>query len=1180
MHSARTILCVLVLASCAAAAARPQPAPELATVPVIAVKAGGSVEIALSGRHLKSLKSVAVVDARGLDVTIVGEPKDDQLRVKLTAAGDAVPGQRRMRLIGPDGVTTSFQVFVSQFEVAPVGDAGDVRDLRLPATITGRVATPGGGQAFRFRATKGELLVFDVWARRIGSPLDVVATVESERGRLMLGNVVRHGGDPTVLFDPPADGAYVLRLRDLRYRGGDYGYRITAGHVPYLESVLPGSGKPGTVVNATPLGYNLDGTGPITIDLSAAAPGRIEVRAKGSLGTSNEIPFEVTDLPQQAEAEPNDRPDESNLVQLPVEISARADHPGDEDFYRFRLPYKQSVSLEVLAARFGSPMVPLVQLQNAKGEAIDVNDGTPDADARIVRELDAGEYVAAVRDLAYGGGPGHWYRLKIEPAWAVRPDFAVRFQPDALRLHRGGSAALWCDVRRASGLRGDITLVPESLPAGVTVSPTTLAEGASGWVTLSATPDAALGTAPLRLGARAMIGAAPVSHEVQAEATARTVVDAYLTVLEPAPFNVETPATFSPQQISQAGARLATSAAKLAAPDPKLEEAEAQWESRLPTEPVWKPLEAASATSAKGTKLLRLSDSSVLAAGSFPDQDEYTITARTNVKGITGVRLEAIADERLPGAGPGTAPNGNFVLTGFSMLAAKEGGAAAAPVMLRRATADFSQDAFPAAAALANNPASGWAVSPRMGQTHAAVFRTGAPLGAGPGTTLTFVLRHASGFAKHNIGRFRISVTTLEPSRLNEVVEIPPDVFRIAKVSAEQRTAQERLRLVSFYRSIDPQTVALRGEVETLRKFVAPYAEIQRLQAAMTAPNPQWDARQKQWEQSLAQGQGWSVLQPVSATSEGAGSLAIDPDGSVFCPGASASADVCRIEATPPLKSVTALRLELLPDPRLPAGGPGRAEDGSFLLTHASVQGRSISGASATAQQNDHGISAAVGDKEGAGWSAGQGNGMPVEATFYLDPVSKGQNGSKLTVTLAQAAGKGVGRFRLWVTSNPQPDVAVRLPANIAALLKVPDAARSPAQKRQVADYYRSTSADLAPVRQRIAELNATTPAMPFRARRNQPATIPVLLKRDDDFKGVVTVTLEGFAPGGPKMTARQIKVTPLTLGPDSPFGLLTLQPEPGADVATRMVVLKAETKTGDDVVTQYSPAFPLTIQN
>ena len=137
-------------------------------------------------------------------------------------------------------------------------------------------------------------------------------------------------------------------------------------------------------------------------------------------------------------------------------------------------------------------MVPLLQLRDAKGDVIEANDGTADSDSQIIRELDAGEYLASVRDLSYSGGPGHWYRLKIEPARSLQPDFTARFQPDTLRLHRGSSVAVWFDVRRSNGFRGDIALDLESLPKGVTASGLTLPENGSGWLTLAATPDAAL----------------------------------------------------------------------------------------------------------------------------------------------------------------------------------------------------------------------------------------------------------------------------------------------------------------------------------------------------------------------------------------------------------------------------------------------------------------------------------------------------------------------------------------------------------------------------------------------------------------------------------------------------------------------------------------------------------------
>jgi len=1178
MFYLRLILYSAVLVCCAAS----QQVPDLVTAPPLALKNGQSIDVTLTGRHLSSIQSAAVLNARGVTATLIEPPKDDHLRLKFTAASDAAGGERRFRLIGPAGVTGPVRLFVSGYDVRSLGTSDQPEDIQLPATVIGQIATAGQVQQFRFHGHQGELLIFDVSARRSGSLLEAVVNVESDSGRQLPCSLEHHAGDPLLLFTPPEDGDYVLHLGDLRFRGGpEFSFRITAGHIPYLESVLPSSGKPGSVIQAKPIGYNIDGLAPIAIDLTRTAPGSISVHVSAPLGISNDIPFEVTDLPQFVESEPNDSPDEANLVKLPVEISGNTDRPADEDFFRFRIPYKQSVSLEVLSARLGSPMVPLLQLRGAKGEIIEANDGTADSDGQIIRELDAGEYLVSVRDLSYSGGPGHWYRLKIEPLRSLQPDFSARFQPNTPRLHRGGSVAVWFDLRRFNGFRGDITLMPESLPTGVTASALTLPENGSGWLTLSAAPDASLGTVPFRLRTQAAVGMATVAHDPQP--------DVYLTVLDPAPFAVETIAALTPRQIDEASARLKTLGEKLAAPDSRLESAQAKWEASIPKRPIWTPLEPETFSSDKGTRLHQLADDSILAEGNIPDQDEYTVVADTDLKGITAVRLEALADARLPASGPGTAPNGNFVLSKFRLMVG-EGDEPGHPVELRRAASDFAQESFPASAAIDAKPASGWAIDPQEGRTHAAVFRTASPIGFGAGTTLTFVLSHQSAFARHNLGRFRLSVTTIDPAVLNMVADLPQPIRAIFATPREQRSAQQRMELAAYYRAIDPELASLRNQERALRSFVGPYAELQRLQGALAASTPQFDADQKQWEQSVAQGDAWIVLQPTSATSDAATPLAQESDGSIFAVGKSPSADISHITASLPIKSITAMRLELLPDPRLSASGPGRADDGSFVLTGFEIEksgGKEIGNralpitrAAATAEQKDSPISSLIGDAGPGHWSAGPGAGLPVEATFYFDgPVSLGDQ-PELSISLHQAAQHGLGRFRLWVTSNPNPDAAPRLAGPILAILKTPDAGRSAGQKRQISEYFRNISPSLIAIRDRMAEVRALTPAMPPHARRNQPVAIPVLVNRTDGFKGDVTVTLEGYVPGAPKLIATQIKVTPLNLMADLSFGVLTIQPAAAAEFATRMVVLKAETKTGDEVITQYSPAFPLTIQN
>lgn len=1202
-----SVVCFLIIALGLAVETWGQAAPTLKSAPPIAVRQAQSIELTLNGSHLDLLASAAVADPRGVTVSLAKaeKPKGDEIKVNIAAAADAALGEREMRLIGPAGVTRPLRLFVSQYPVVIANEAVRLpqgQDVQLPATLVARINGPGDVDRFRFSAAKGQTLIFDVHASRTGSPLEAVVTIHSTAGREMRTRVERHGGDPLVIFQPPDDGQYLLHVRDLRYRGGgDFDFRVEAGQIPYLEGVLPSSGQPGKVIEARAVGYNLEWGERVTVDLSAVPPGRIEARTRTPLGYSNPVPFEVTELPQMVESEPNDKPENANPITLPSEISGHMERPADEDYFKFHLAYKQAVSFEVLAGRYGSRMAPLLQLRNVKGDIIESNDGTPDADARIARELDGGDYFVSVRDLTYAGGTGYWYRLKAEPATSVPQDFSVRFLPDAPRLHRGSNVAMWCQVTRLNGFKGDVTITPEGLPAGVTATPVVIGEDASGWFALSAGPDAALGTVPIRLRASATVGTVPISHMAEPEMDGRPVAEAYLTILSPAPFTVEAVASMPAQQIEQLNSEIRSLSEKLSAPDPKFEAAMTEWEKKAAARPAWTVLNPATFASSKSTPLLREPDGSILAGGMIPAQDQYTLTAKTDLTAITAIRLEVMSDERLPAHGPGAAPNGNFVLTEFKLLASKNG-ENPQPVVFRRATADFSQNDFPISAAIDNNPATGWAIDPQEGRGHVAVFETDKSVGFDQGTQLTFVLRHESPFPQHNIGRFRISVTSADPASLSNETEIPANVLSIVRIPAEQRTSEQRSQLVAYYRSIDPQTVADRSRLEALRSFASPYAEMQRLEVALKTRTPELDAEQEKWEQALAAGEGWSAVDVDTAKSTSGTQLEKESDGSIIAQGASPPSDVYQLRGASPLRGVTAVRLEALPDARLPANGPGRAGDGNFILTRfrvaaaarapatqpaAEPSDAAIESARATFEQKDFGIVGALDEKNETGWGIAPRTGQPAEANFYFkQPLPSSEEGTVLNLTLEFLSNQPqhtLGHFRVWATTSKEPDSDIRPPQNISAILKVPAGGRSDEQKRELSTYFRSIAPSLEPLRRRLADLRVLVPSMPLKIRKNRSGAIPVPITRARNFTGDVQITLEGLAGGDednkPSPIARELRLNPLTIGGDKLFGTLTFEVEEGAEPGTRLAVLKAEAKAGDDTIVQYSPAFPITIE-
>ena len=84
----------------------------------------------------------------------------------------------------------------------------------------------------------------------------------------------------------------------------------------------------------------------------------------------------------------------------------------------------------------------------------------------------------------------------------------------------------------------------------------------------------------------------------------------------------------------------------------------------------------------------------------------------------------------------------------------------------------------------------------------------------------------------------------------------------------------------------------------------------------------------------------WRVLTPASLAADGGVILHAAPDGSVLASGPNPGEVIYTVEAVTSLPRVTAIRLEALPDPSLPKGGPGRDLYGNFQMNGFEVERR------------------------------------------------------------------------------------------------------------------------------------------------------------------------------------------------------------------------------------------------
>jgi hypothetical protein len=97
--------------------------------------------------------------------------------------------------------------------------------VTVPCGINGRIGVKRDLDHFVFAATKGKAIRFEVKARRFGtvlrSGLNSYLEVLSPKGQVLASNDGAVGKDAVLVFTPPADGDYIVCLRDLHSRGGD-----------------------------------------------------------------------------------------------------------------------------------------------------------------------------------------------------------------------------------------------------------------------------------------------------------------------------------------------------------------------------------------------------------------------------------------------------------------------------------------------------------------------------------------------------------------------------------------------------------------------------------------------------------------------------------------------------------------------------------------------------------------------------------------------------------------------------------------------------------------------------------------------------------------------------------------------------------------------------------------------
>ena len=240
----------------------------------------------------------------------------------------------------------------------------------------------------------------------------------------------------------------------------------------------------------------------------------------------------------------------------------------------------------------------------------------------------------------------------------------------------------------------------------------------------------------------------------------------------------------------------------------------------LPAPAKWESLESGEIKSKAGATFKKLEDGSYLAEGKNGDSDTYTLTAQTYARDLRALRLEALSHSSMPKGGPGRADNGNIGLSRIRVFASPLHGGPTNEIKLVRPRATFEQNAesLSIASALDENPKTGWAVDPKFGTHHAALFEFETPVGFEGGTRLEVRLEFSLN-TRHNIGRPRVAVTRADKPELDgeAMSSIIAEILKKTQLDQQTRTplpSEDRMALLNWWKQSELGWQLLQAKVQ------------------------------------------------------------------------------------------------------------------------------------------------------------------------------------------------------------------------------------------------------------------------------------------------------------------------------------------------------------------------------
>ena len=383
--------------------------PAIAKIWPVGMQRGTTATFTLDGRNLSDIKAV-IFDSPGISAKVtqitdvaekeavvagwvstlaapVPQGKKQTATIEVTAAKDVAPGLHWFRIRTPLGTSNLMTFDVGSFPEVHANEKPRGRrkcsrnPRRCPRLLWARLPFPARSTATQFDGRAGEELVFQVTASRLGSKLESLLVLRNDAGQVLAeSGQYENRADAVLTYKLPQAGKYTLSVTD-REKGGsaDHFYRVDAGPLPYITHVFPLGVRAGEAASVSVTGINLGDVHEVKVDPPKSADGwtTMPLKVKGDGGWSlNTVKLAVGNDPEILEQEPNNSPAQAQTVSLPVTINghisggAKSGGAADEDYFRFHATKGENVTIEVAAARLGSPLDSVIEVLDAQGNPI------------------------------------------------------------------------------------------------------------------------------------------------------------------------------------------------------------------------------------------------------------------------------------------------------------------------------------------------------------------------------------------------------------------------------------------------------------------------------------------------------------------------------------------------------------------------------------------------------------------------------------------------------------------------------------------------------------------------------------------------------------------------------------------------------------------------------------------